>query len=75
MNERIKELEEQCWSYQMRVFEVNGELTYGVPEQVFNREKFAELLIKDVVEQIITRERNAGEWYQHDIFEHYGVEE
>ena len=37
--------------------------------------KFAEMIVRDVVEQIITRERTDGEWYQDDIFKHFGVEE
>jgi hypothetical protein len=72
MNERIRELIEQA------EFEENdGHISIqGV--YMFNTarmEKFAELIVRDVVEQIIIRERNDGEWYQHDIFKHFGVEE
>ena len=37
--------------------------------------KFAESIVKECVEQIINRERSDGEWYQDDIFKHFGVEE
>ena len=36
---------------------------------------FAELIVRECVEQIIIRERADGEWYQDDIFKHFGVEE
>lgn len=50
----------------------DGEVNY-LWEDAF-REKFAELIVRDVTEQIITRERTDGEWYQTDIFKHFGVE-
>jgi hypothetical protein len=68
MNERIRDLADQC---RIETYGVNGELL----EFGFNEEKFAELIVRDVVEQIITRERTDGEWYQTDIFKDFGVEE
>jgi hypothetical protein len=70
MNERIRELAEQTgyiWhaSGDPQVYEFT-------PEKL---DEFAELIVRDVVEQIIIRERNDGEWYQHDIFKHFGVKE
>lgn len=48
MNERIiNDLAEQSWVYQIRVYEDNGVRTYGEREQVFSKEKFAELIIKE----------------------------
>ena len=41
----------------------------------FDVEKFAELIVKECIEQVIIRERADGEWYQDDIFKHFGVEE
>ena len=38
-------------------------------------QKFAELIVRECVEQIINRERSDGEWYQDDIFKHFGVKE
>ena len=46
---------------------------YYVPGEYF--QKFAELIVRECVEQIINRERSDGEWYQDDIFKHFGVEE
>ena len=83
MNERIKELYNQSGGL-VRMYE--GKLTYFPAYQKnvgdgnfefssFDPEKFAELIIRECVEQIINRERSDGEWYQDDIFKHFGVEE
>lgn len=71
MNERIRLLAEQATS----IVEMTGPQGYASQYANFDREKFAELIVRDVVEQIIIRERNDGEWYQHDIFKHFGVTE
>lgn len=47
MNEKIKELAEQALVYQMTVYEYDGVRTYGEREQVFDKEKFAELIIRE----------------------------
>ena len=67
MNERIKELAEQA------VNSIPDHVDFDIPD-VF-KQKFAELIVKECVEQIINRERSDGEWYQDDIFKHFGVEE
>ena len=83
MNERIRELYNQSGGL-VRMYE--GKLTYFPAYQKnvgdgnfefssFDPEKFAELIIRECVEQIINRERSDGEWYQDDIFKHFGVEE
>ena len=85
MNERIKELAEQAWVYQVQVLnEPDGSRTYTEKEKVFDKEKFAELI---VAECIIRAER---EWIRNgsdtehnlavskvidSIKEHFGVEE
>jgi hypothetical protein len=70
MNERIKALAEQATSY------MPGRPPYdGLTFDMFDKEKFAELIVRECVEQIIIRERADGEWYQYDIFKHFGVEE
>jgi hypothetical protein len=51
MNERINELAEQAWAYQIRVYEDNGVRTYGEREKVFNKEKFAELIVRECIHQ------------------------
>jgi len=63
MNERIRELAEQATSYN------------NSDGWLFDKQKFAELIVRECVEQIIIRERADGEWYQDDIFKHFGVEE
>lgn len=40
MNERIRELEAQCWEH--------DQSWTGVGQRIFNREKFAELIIKEM---------------------------
>ena len=59
MNERIRQLAKQVYGTQATEQEI----------------KFAELIVRECVEQIIIRERADGEWYQDDIFKHFGVEE
>jgi hypothetical protein len=67
MNERIEELVRQA------IFTIPDGVDFDIPDEF--TDKFAELIVRDVVEQIITRERTDGEWYQTDIFKHFGVEE
>jgi hypothetical protein len=71
MNERIKELAEQCTDY------VYGE---GGSYEMFDKEKFAELIIQECMEQVwYTREDtindNISEVIKLRIKEHFGVEE
>ena len=86
MNEqRIKELAEQAWVYQMTVYEYDGVRTYGEREQVFSKEKFAELIVRECMWKIMTRKEEAidNDWHVDeamsaaisDISEHFGVEE
>lgn len=72
MNKQIKELAKEAGGYVSLSHEHNGKLILSGEDIV---QKFAELIVRDVVEQIITRERTDGEWYQDDIFKHFGVEE
>ena len=65
MNQRIRQLAEQC----------RGNPMTSEFEPRFDKEKFAQLIVRECVEQIINRERSNGEWYQDDIFKHFGVEE
>ena len=74
MNERIKELEKQCWSHR-----VNGRLVDG--QLHFDTQKFAELIVQDCIDIISpysVRMSRPGEEYLHpiqEIKEHFGVEE
>jgi hypothetical protein len=70
MNERIKELEKQCWSHQANCL---------------NAEKFAELIVRECMWKIMNRKEEAidNDWHIDeamsaaisDISEHFGVEE
>ena len=68
MNERIHDLAMLARKHFPKT-ETSGEFW------VLDEEKFAELIVRECVEQIIIRERADGEWYQDDIFKHFGVEE
>lgn len=72
MNERIEEFADQAWVYQMTVYEYDGVRTYGEREQVFSKEKFAELLIKECIDTVLdssveyaTRSQIAQELKEH----------
>ena len=65
MNKRILELADKA------IEDMPG--AWNIPDEFC--EKFAELIVRECVEQIIIRERADGEWYQDDIFKHFGVEE
>ena len=77
MNERIKELEKQCWSHR-----VNGRLVDG--QLHFDTQKFAELILIEVTDILSTYrgkmvfEDGAEYNYEHPIIairKHFGVEE
>ena len=77
MNERIKELEDQCWEDNPNTGPV-----------VFNREKFAELIVRECVSVINTEAaehedddeyerawKMGSEFAVYQIKQHFGVEE
>ena len=72
MNERIKELEKQCWGYRVDGVLVDGQLH-------FDTEKFAELIVRECLNKI---ENEAAQYAEpvwafelvNDIKEHFGVE-
>jgi hypothetical protein len=74
MNERIKELAEQATSIQ-------GPTPYNpLTFEVFDKEKFAKLIVQECLEQIHIQSRGRcgdyhGEWYESDILKHFGVGE
>lgn len=61
MNERIQELEKQCWSHRVGGTLVDGQLH-------FDTKKFAQLIVKECID-IIPRQ------YEEKIKKHFGVEE
>ena len=77
MNERIRELEKQCWSHYIDGVLIGGHLH-------FDTEKFAELIIAECAQACINMGneyeiKSAGQ-YQAELFafaikKHFGVEE
>ena len=74
MNERIKDLEKQCWSHR-----VNGRLVDG--QLHFDTQKFAELIVRECINQCAHAPDVSEDWYQgvkwvaNEIAQHFGVEE
>jgi len=76
MNERIKELEKQCWSHRVDGALVDGQLH-------FDTNKFAELIVRECAQACINMGndyeiKSAGQ-YQAELFafaikQHFGVE-
>jgi hypothetical protein len=63
MNERIQELEAQCWEPKQ----------YGPPW--FNSQKFAELIVRECCSAIRLNDVFFGGKFQGAILKHFGVEE
>ena len=68
MNERIKELAEQCYEYKAEMLDI-----------WFNKEKFAELIVRECTELTLDYKSDAyyNGWldYRDEIKKHFGVEE
>ena len=78
MNERLKELAEQAWVYQVQVFnEPDGSRTYTEKEKVFDKEKFAELIIEDACRALnpMLRDMISRGQAVDLIRQHFGVEQ
>ena len=78
MNERIQQLAEQARKYARDYVAECKHYGHYMEQNEYElrvEQKFAELIVRECVEQIIIRERADGEWYQDDIFKHFGVEE
>lgn len=72
MNERIRELAEQCY----QIEDPHGRF----PKEVFNQEKFAELIVRECLEIVNRKEYSYHEadplWETAELIkEHFGVEE
>ena len=66
MNERIKELEKQCWSHRVDGVLVDGHLH-------FDTQKFAELIVRECAD-IGQRYADGNYEVPNQILEHFGVE-
>jgi hypothetical protein len=72
MNERIQQLAEQCYEH--------DQSWTGVGQRIFNKEKFAELIVAECLNQCYNRGMNdelyAGQLKAAEYIEqHFGVEE
>ena len=68
MNERIKELEKQCWSHRVDGVLVDGHLH-------FDTQKFAELIVRECASVCENSNYEFGTIFTKMIKEHFGVEE
>jgi hypothetical protein len=67
MNERIKELAEQCTSW--------SEGSTWTSREVFDKEKFAELIVKEMLQTCEDHPAWTGRMIGEQIKQHFGVEE
>lgn len=71
MNERIEQLAEQCWVH-------TNKPLFGAksPHWEFDRQKFAELIVRECVEVVKwTPSQFPNDEYVKNIKEHFGIEE
>ena len=64
MNERLKELERQCW-----------QSTQSTPYALFDVKKFAQLIVRECVKIADLADEKECEWIGGDILTHFGAEE
>jgi hypothetical protein len=64
MNERIKEIEKQCW-----------QSTQSKPHALFDVKKFAELIVKEMLQTCEDHPAWTGRMIGEQIRKHFGVEE
>ena len=71
MNERIKELEKECWSHRVDGTLVDGQLH-------FDTKKFAELIVREcsrIADDWVNNEDNGKNYPSDKIKQHFGVKE
>jgi hypothetical protein len=75
--QKLNELAERAWAYQITVYEDNGVRTYGEQEKVFSKQKFAELIVKECADKCLEMAYVNPEphHYAAMLKEHFGVEE
>ena len=67
MNERIKEIEKQCWCHRVDGTLVDGQLHFDI-------KKFAELIIKETL-QVARAGIEYGDGMEDAVYKYFGVEE
>ena len=68
MNQRIKQLEQQCWSHRVEGALVDGQLH-------FDTEKFAQLIVRECIDVVEDAGGIDKYHYTGAIGKHFGVEE
>ena len=71
MNERIKELEKECWSHRVDGTLVDGQLH-------FDTKKFAELIVREcsrIADDWVNNEDTGKNYPSDKIKQHFGVKE
>lgn len=66
MNERIKELADQCWDME------HYDEYLGHKEPLFRYTKFAEMIVRECVQ--VTRQHNFHERSLNAIYQHFGMD-
>ena len=77
MNERIKDLISEATGHTWSVYEINGMRTFGERVEFFDKEKFAELIIRECA-SIAGKAEYSDTWLEpveDAIKQHFGVEE
>lgn len=75
MNERIKELIEQATSTVTVNHEGYMGRAYTSQEEVFDKEKFAELIVRECADAVLGFRNQFGDSAHNEIREHFGVKE
>jgi hypothetical protein len=72
--QKLNELAERAWAYQITVYEDNGVRTYGEQEKVFSKQKFAELIVRECCDIVHSKTDDSIRVVM-AIEQHFGVEE
>ena len=73
MNERIRQLAEQANELDYKTFDEYNHQT--VQHYKFNKEKFAELIVRECAKIADIADENKCEWIGGNILTHFGVQE
>ena len=73
--QKLNELAERAWAYQITVYEDNGVRTYGEQEKVFSKQKFAELIVRECALTAGLMEHEGRKGIGAQILDNFGVEE
>ena len=74
----INDLIQKATGYTMQVYEVDGVRTFGERVEVFDKEKFAELIVREcarISNEVDYTMTNQGAASAQAFMEHFGIEE